>query len=76
MGVKTNNTDNLDKLLKDDGLDPAIADIMGQAIKEVTDEENVQKVKACKELVTKALGLQKEMNAAKRQFDGQTKKIR
>ena len=75
MAVKTNNTDQLNSLLKDEGLAPDIANIMGQAIKEVTDEENIQKVKRCKDLVLKARELQSEMNAAERQFNGQKRKF-
>lgn len=74
MTVSTQNTAKLDEILKN-GLTPDIKDVMGQAIKEVTDEENLQKVERCKELVKKARALQNEMNAAERQFLGQKKKF-
>lgn len=65
--VQTNNTDKLDALFQK-GLKPEISDIMGQAIKEVNDKRNEEKVESAKKLIIEAISLKEQMDAEERSF--------
>ena len=71
MAVQTKNTDKLNELFKPHEQQ---VDILKEALKEVSEERAEERKKAAKDLVRKALDLQKQMDDAERQFLGQKKK--
>lgn len=75
--MTTPTTANQAKLnaLFEKGLPVEISNVMGQAIKEVNDERNKEKVVKAKELILEALKLQEQMNTEERKFNEQKKKF-
>jgi len=72
--AKTTNSQKLDDLLGK-GLPPEVSDIVGQAIKEVNDEQSAKKLEACKELLRSAIELEDQKKSAERRFQSEIKKF-
>ena len=71
MGVQTNNTKALEELFAPHKQD---MDVLKEALKEVTEEDNEKKKGSAKELIRKCMDLQSRMDQAERTFNSEKKK--
>ena len=71
MGVQTPNTTALEKLFEPHKAD---MDVLKEALKEVTQEENEKKKGSAKELVRKCMELKGRMDQAEREFTSNNQK--